>query len=107
VELAQLFGSRVRAQALQTLAVTSRPLTAYRVSKAIEAQPIQVLTIFKNLEPLVERVRDGWVLRDDHLRRFLVGGLREQDRARRAEKDELLARLGLRESFEQGRKRVR
>ncbi|MFY9716778.1 MAG: hypothetical protein WAK40_02440 [Thermoplasmata archaeon] len=107
MELERLFGGRVRAQALQTLAATSKPLSAYRVSKAIEAQPIQVLTIFKGLEPLVEHVREGWILRDENLRRFLVSGLREQDRTRREEKDELLAGLGLRKSHEHGRGRAR
>lgn len=103
MELERLFGSRVRAQALQVLAATSKPLTAYRVSKAVEAQPIQVLTVLKSLVPLVERVRGGWVLKDDHLRHFLLADLRRKDRDRRAEKDDLLIRFGLRPSFEHGR----
>ncbi|MFI5418744.1 MAG: hypothetical protein ACHQ2Y_07625 [Candidatus Lutacidiplasmatales archaeon] len=102
MELARLFGSRVRAQTLQALAATSQPMTAYRLSRAIEAQPIQVLTILKSLRPMVERVREGWVLRDDHLRSFLLSELREKDRARREEKDVLLARIGLRPSLEHG-----
>jgi hypothetical protein len=107
MELERLFGSRVRAAALRTLAATSKPLTAYRVAKAIEAQPLQVLTILKSLVPAVERVPDGWVLRDEHLRRFLWSELQAQDRARREEKDELLTRLRLRPSIEHGRARIR
>jgi hypothetical protein len=107
MDLERLFGSRVRAGALQALAATSQPLTAYRVAKAIEAQPIQVLTILKSLVPAVERGSDGWVLRDEHLRRFLWDELRAQDQARREEKDELLTRLRLRPSIEHGRARVR
>lgn len=103
MELERLFGSRVRAGALQALAATSKPLTAYRVAKAVEAQPIQVLTILKGLVPLVEQVRDGWVLRDDQLRRFLLTDLKEKDRERREEKDELLTQFGLRPSLEHGR----
>lgn len=103
MELDRLFGSRVRARTLQSLAATSKPMTAYRVSRAVEAQPIQVLSILKSLVPLVERVPDGWVLRDDQLRRFLLNDLREMDRARRREKDELLTQLGLKPSLEHGR----
>ena len=103
MELERLFGSRVRAQTLQALAATSKPLTAYRVSKAVEAQPIQVLTILKSLVPAVERIQGGWVLRDEHLRHFLLADLSKKDRDRRAEKDELLTRVGLRPSLEHGR----
>lgn len=103
MDLDRLFGSRVRARTLQALAATSKPLTAYRVSRAVEAQPIQVLTILKSLVPLVEHGRRGWVLRDDHLREFLLTDLREKDRDRREEKDELLTRLGLKPSLEHGR----
>ena len=107
MDLERLFGGRVRAQTLRVLAATTQPMTAYRVSKAVEAQPIQVLTILKSLVPIVERVPEGWVLRDDHLRGFLLDEIRGEDRDRREEKDELLARIGLRPSLEHGRGRVR
>jgi hypothetical protein len=107
MEYERLFGSRVRGRALQTLAMTSKPLSAYRVAKAIDAQPIHVLSILKNLQPLVEHSPNGWILRNEHLRRFLMSGLREEDRSRREEKDELLEGLGLRPSLEYGRRGVR
>ncbi len=107
MDIEALFGSRVRAQTLETLAITPKPLSAYRVAKAIEAQPIQVLTILKRLEPAVEHTPGGWVLRNDSLRRFLLSEIRERDRARREEKDELLVKLGMTPSFEHGRGRIR
>ncbi|MGD0719083.1 MAG: hypothetical protein ABSA15_05860 [Thermoplasmata archaeon] len=100
-----LFGSRVRAGALETLASTSKPLTAYRVAKVIGAQPIQVLTILKTLEPdLVQRTEEGWVLKSDSLRHFLREELGRREMERRTEKDELLTRLRLRPRRERGRR---
>ena len=94
---ADLFGSRVRAGTLETLAATSKPLIAYRVAKLIGAQPIQVLNILKSLEPeLVRHATDGWVLTSDSLRRYLRDEMERRESERRAEKDDLLVRLGLR-----------
>jgi hypothetical protein len=91
-----LFGSRVREGALEVLAATSRPLSAYRVAKAIGAQPIHVLTTLKSLEPrYVRHTRGGWVLVHESLRTFLRENLAIQEADRRTEKDELLLRLGL------------
>lgn len=91
-----LFGSRTRAAALETLATTSRPLTAYRIAKVVGAQPIQVLTLLKSLEPeIVRNSGEGWVLVNDLLRQFLREGLQKKEAERRAEKDELLLHLGM------------
>jgi len=101
-----LFGSRVRAGTLETLASTSKPLTAYRVAKVIGAQPIQVLTVLKSLEPgLVRRSDDGWVLTNDPLRRFFRDEVARRESTRRAEKDELLTRFGLKPRPGRGRGR--
>jgi hypothetical protein len=92
VSTATLFGSRVRAGTLETLASTSKPLTAYRVG----AQPIQVLSILKSLGPeVVRHSPEGWLLANDDLRRFLRGELARLEVARRAEKDKLLTGLGM------------
>ena len=100
-----LFGSKVRAGTLETLASTSKPLTAYRLAKVIGAQPIQVLTILKSLEPLVTRRTDeGWVLESDALRRFLRDELAQREAELRTEKDELLTRLGLKPRLGRGRR---
>ncbi len=100
-----LFGSKVRAGALETLASTSKPLTAYRVAKVIGAQPIQVLTILKSLQPdVVRRTDEGWVLNNDALRRFLRDEVTQREAEVRTEKDELLTRLGLRPRFGRGRR---
>ena len=104
METAVLFGSRVRAEALETLASTPRPLSAYRVAKVAGAEPIQVLSIFKSLEPnVVRRTPEGWILASDTLRRFLRGEMASRESDRREEKDELLGRLG----FEPRRRRGR
>ena len=102
-----LFGSRVRARALEALAATPKPLSAYRVARAADAQPIQVLNLLKQLVPLVERTRDGWVLRNEALRQFLREEVGRREQVVRAEKDALLSRLGMRTSFEHGRRRAR
>jgi hypothetical protein len=89
-----LFGSRVRAAALETLASTSKPLTAYRVAKVIGAQPIQVLTNLRSLEPeLVRHTHEGWIMTSDLLRQFLRERLEREEGERRTEKDEILVRL--------------
>ncbi len=93
----RLFGSRVRAAALETLASTSKPLTAYRVAKVIGAQPIQVLTSLKSLQPeIVRHTGEGWIMTNDLLRQFLREGLEREEAERRIEKDELLTRLEMR-----------
>jgi hypothetical protein len=103
-----LFGSRVRSATLETLASTSKPLTGYRVAKVIGAEPIQVLTILKSLEPdLVRRTDDGWILVNDPLRRFFRDEVERRESERRAEKDELLDQLGLRPRLRNGRRRIR
>lgn len=95
----------MRARALETLASTSKPLTAYRVAKVIGGQPIQVLTILKALpSDVVQHTDEGWVLRSEPLRRFLRDELGRREKERRVEKDELLARLKLRPRFERGRR---
>lgn len=87
----------MRAEALETLASTSKPLTAYRVARIVGAQPIQVLSILKSLEPdVVRRAPDGWLLVKEDLRRFLRDELARREAERRAEKDELLEGLGMR-----------
>jgi hypothetical protein len=96
VGTASLFGGRVRAASLETLAATSKPLSAYRVARVIGAQPIQVLTILKSLAPeFVRHQAEGWVLQSDSLRRFLREELEAGERDRRREKDTLLADLQL------------
>ena len=96
MDLGTLFGSRVRAEVLEALASTPRPLSAYRVARATGAQPIQVLSILKSLEPhLVRHAPNGWVLTSDPLRRFLRDEISRREADRRAEKDELLVQLGL------------
>jgi hypothetical protein len=94
-----LFGSRVRAAALETLAATSKPLSAYRVAKVIGAQPIQVLNYLKSLEPaIVQHTSEGWVLVSHLLRLFLREELRKREGERRREKDALLLRRGMKPS---------
>lgn len=104
MRLEYLFGSSVRASALETLSATSAPLSAYRVAKVIGAQPIQVLTIFRALQPdVVRRSPEGWTLTNDTLRRFLRDELHRKEAERRAEKDSLLARHGMRPRSRHGR----
>lgn len=105
MQTAALFGSSVRAGALETLASTSAPLTAYRIAKVIGAQPIQVLTILKSLEPeVVRHSAEGWQLVSEPLRVFLRDELNRREQERRAEKDELLLRMGLRPRRADGRR---
>ena len=95
--LDHLFGGRVRAETLETLAATSKPLSAYHVGKAINAQPIQVLTILKSLEPgIVRHTQDGWFLSNELLRQFLRQELSSREAGWRSEKDEILTRHRLR-----------
>ncbi len=99
-----LFGSRVRAETLETLAATSKPLSAYRLAKIVGAEPIQVLSILKSLDPdLVRHTSDGWVLTDDALRGFLRQALARRESERRSEKDELLIQLGFKPRAPHGR----
>jgi glycerol-3-phosphate cytidylyltransferase-like family protein len=98
-----LFGGRVRAEALETLAGTSKPLSAYHVAKVIEAQPIQVLTVLKALEPdIVHHSHDGWILSNEILRQFLRDELSSREAARRSEKDEILGRHSLKPRSKDG-----
>jgi len=93
---------------LETLSSTSKPLTAYRVARVIEAQPIHVLNVLKSLEPdVVQRSAEGWVLLSDSLRRFLRDELERREAERRQEKDDLLSHLGLEPRRRHGRRRVR
>ena len=100
----ELFGGRVRAGALETLARTPLPLSAYRVAKTIGAESTQVLCTLRGLEPeVVRRTERGWVLVNDHLRRLLREELERREAARREEKDELLKKLGLKPRAGYGR----
>ena len=98
-----LFGSEVRARILEQLATTPRPQSAYRIARAIGAEPIQVLRILKGLRGLIEQSSEGWVLTNDLLRSFLRDRMRRHAEDVRSEKDELLVRFGLKPSFEHGR----
>jgi hypothetical protein len=99
-----LFGGRVRAETMEVLALTSRPLTAYRVAKVIGAEPIQVLTTLKSLGPEVVKHTDaGWVLVSDSLRRYLRETCSRRELELRQEKDELLVRLGRKPRSVRGR----
>ncbi len=100
-----LFGGSVRAGTLETLAATSKPLSAYRAAKVTGAQPIQVLTVLKSLGPeIVKHSADGWVLVNEPLRRFLRDELARREAESRPVKDELLARMGLRSRNARGRR---
>lgn len=99
-----LFGSRVRAEALEALASTSKPLTGYRVAKITGAQPIQVQTVLKALQPeVVQSTSDGWLMVSDSLRRFLRDELARREAVRRAEKDRLLVELKMAPRRKNGR----
>lgn len=101
-----LFGSETRARVLEQLAMTPRPQSAYRIARAVGAEPIQVLNILKELDGLTQRSPEGWVLTSVLLRRFLRDRL-DRDEARiRKEKDELLIQYGMRPSRGHGRGRV-
>lgn len=100
-----LFGSRARAETLRALAGTSSPLSAYRLAQLAGAEPIQVLSILKSLQPsVVRRTADGWVLVNDQLRQFFRDETARLERERRTEKDELLSQLGLRPRAVDGRR---
>ena len=104
VKTGVLFGSRVRADALEALALTSAPISAYRVARSAGAEPIQVLTILKALQPdLVRRTPDGWVMVNEPLRRFFRDLVASRDAERRVEKNELLVSLGFELGSEHGR----
>jgi hypothetical protein len=99
-----LFGGRVRAETMETLALTSRPLTAYRVANVIGAEPIQVLTTLKSLGPEIVRHTDaGWVLVSDALRLYLRETCSRRESELRQEKDELLVGLGRKPRSTRGR----
>ena len=102
-----LFGSETRARLLEQLAMVPRPQTAYRLARVIEAEPIQVTRILRSLRGFVEQRRDGWFLVDDHLRGFLLERSHRAADLRRAEKDELLSRFGMRTSYEYRRSHPR
>jgi hypothetical protein len=102
-----LFGSKTRALVLDQLAITPRPQSAYRIAKAVGAQPIQVLRILKELSDYVTHTDMGWVLRDESLRRFLRERVAYREEVSRKEKDEILARFGKKPSTSYGRQRVR
>lgn len=93
-----LFGSETRARVLEQLATTSLPQSAYRIARAIGAEPIQVLRILRQMDDFVERSPSGWVLSNRPLREFLRDRM-DRDAARiRKEKDQFLVRFGLRPS---------
>ena len=98
-----LFGSETRARVLEHLATTPTPQSAYRIAKAIGAEPIQVLKILKQLGDLTDQSDAGWILTNDSLRRFLRERLNRDGEQIRREKDELLTRFGMRPSWEYGR----
>lgn len=74
--LANLFGGRTRAEALQLLATSSRPISSYRIAKTIGAEPVQVTTVLRNLTGFVNRTDDGWSLVDPMLRQLLRNQLK-------------------------------
>lgn len=102
-----LFGSETRARVLEQLALSPQPQTAYRIAKAIGAEPIQVIKILTSLAGFLEHTAEGWSLSNRTLRQFLrERSAREGDEARR-EKDELLVRFGMKPSTEYERRQVR
>ncbi len=105
METELLFGSRVRAATLEALASTPKPLTAYRLAKLADAEPIQVTVVLKALEPgWVEHTADGWKLASEALREFLRRSSSAREERARAEKDELLAQLKMRRRANHGRR---
>jgi hypothetical protein len=102
-----LFGSETRARVLEQLASTPRAQSAYRIGRAIGAEPIQVLRILKQLTGLTEHSVEGWVLTNELLRRFLRDRATRDAGKIRLEKDELLRSLGLKPSRDHERGRVR
>lgn len=102
-----LFGSETRARVLDQLAISPRPLSAYRIAKSIGAEPIQVLRILRRLEGYTEFTANGWRMADDGLRRFLRARRDQRDEKIRHEKDELLRKFGLRGRERRGGSRAR
>jgi hypothetical protein len=102
-----LFGSETRARVLEQLALTPRPQSAYRIAKAVGAQPIQVLRILKDLSEYTAHSDLGWVLTDESLRRYLRERSVGREAVIRREKDEILARFGMKPSMSYGRLPVR
>jgi hypothetical protein len=102
-----LFGSETRALVLDQLAITPRPQSAYRIAKAVGAEPIQVLRILKDLSEYVAHSDLGWVLQNDSLRHFLRLRSADREEVSRREKDEILSRLGMKTSMSNGRPRIR
>lgn len=102
-----LFGSETRSRVLEQMATTPRPQSAYRIARAVGAEPIQVLQILKGLEGLTVHSAEGWVLTNELLRGFLRDRLAFNEARVRAEKDEFLVHFGMRPSSKDGRGRVR
>jgi hypothetical protein len=92
---------------LEQLAITPRPQSAYRIAKAIGAEPIQVLRILKGLGEFVAHSDPGWMLNDETLRRFLRERSSNREKMSRREKDEILNRFGMRPSTSHESTRVR
>ena len=102
-----LFGSETRARVLEQLALTPQPQTAYRIAKAVGAEPIQVVRILTSLTGYLEHSAEGWYLSNRTLRQFLRERSAHEANDVRREKDELLVRFGMKPSFEHGRRQVR
>jgi hypothetical protein len=93
-----LFGSETRARVLEQLATTPRAQSAYRIARAIGAEPIQVLKILKQLEGLTEHSAAGWVLKNQLLRRFVRDRMARVEAQNRQEKNEHLVHFGMKPS---------
>jgi hypothetical protein len=102
-----LFGSETRALVLDQLAITPRPQSAYRIAKAVGAQPIQVLRILKDLSEYAQHSDLGWVLKNESLRRFLRERSAHREEVNRSEKDEILVRFGMKPRTAHERTRIR
>ncbi|HTT72708.1 MAG TPA: hypothetical protein VMG99_00960 [Thermoplasmata archaeon] len=76
--LVAAFGSETRVLTLAALANATQPLTAYRVAKLTEVRPPKVYAELAKLAgtPLVERISNGYVLKDAGLRELLVARMR-------------------------------
>lgn len=99
-----LFGSETRGRVLEQLVQNPLPQTAYRIAKAVGAEPIQVLKILKSLTPLTEHSVEGWILTDESLRRFLRNRSAHREDEIRREKDVLLVRYGMKPNVDHGRR---
>lgn len=102
-----LFGSETRGRVLAQLAQVPHPQTAYRIARAVGAEPIQVIRILTGLTGLVEHSSEGWILTDELLRAFLRSRSAREAEKIRGDKDELLLRFGLKTSAEHRRRRTR